>query len=191
MASAIDSRFDLLLRGRVRGLAGLGLQAQEYALKAVVNIGRATAQRAAELTPRSDGSGPHIADGWTTEEKASGADVRVRVHNASPKATEKLKLADGSATPYTLLDILEYGSDPHTIEPVNGPSLVFFWGKVGRVVHAKKVNHPGTRPYSMMALARVRANVDMKKAIDALRVVVRLAMLGNTARLRSPNPFGG
>jgi hypothetical protein len=68
---------------------------------------------------------------------------------------------------------------------------VFFWGKVGRVVYAKKVNHPGTRPYSMMALARVRANVDLKKAIDALRVVVRLAMLGNTARLRSPNPFGG
>jgi hypothetical protein len=42
---------------------------------------------------------------------------------------------------------IEYGTRPHVIKPRRGLYLRFYWPKVGRVVLARKVNHPGTRPY--------------------------------------------
>jgi hypothetical protein len=191
MAPPIDLKFNRALATRVRHLAGLGAQAQEYATRAVTNIGRAAAKRAAQHTPRSAGSGPHVADGWTTEEKAHGQDVEIRVYNRLPRATELLKLANGTTTPYSLLDILEYGSREHEIVPVRAEFLVFFWPAAGRVIRTKRVRHPGTQPYSMLALAQVQANVDLKRAADALRAVVKLALLGKTSRLAASNPFGG
>lgn len=39
------------------------------------------------------------------------------------------------------------GSIPHVILPKRrGGRLRFWWAKVGRIVYAKRVNHPGTRP---------------------------------------------
>lgn len=38
------------------------------------------------------------------------------------------------------------GTESHTIEPRTRPRLVFYWKKVGRVVTALRVNHPGTKP---------------------------------------------
>lgn len=38
------------------------------------------------------------------------------------------------------------GTQPHLIVPVRASHLVFWWAKVGRVVYAKAVNHPGTKP---------------------------------------------
>lgn len=39
-----------------------------------------------------------------------------------------------------------YGTSAHVIRPRNpGGLLVFYWAKVGRIVHFKSVNHPGTR----------------------------------------------
>ena len=42
---------------------------------------------------------------------------------------------------------IEYGTRPHVIKPKRRSHLVFYWRKVGKVVFAKKVNHPGTKPY--------------------------------------------
>lgn len=43
----------------------------------------------------------------------------------------------------------DQGAKPHVIKPkVPGGTLVFFWAKVGRVVHFKSVNHPGNKPYN-------------------------------------------
>lgn len=190
----VDQRFDRLLKDRVQSLAGLGAQAQEYLVRATSNIAKAAARKAADLTPRSEnadaflqgaGVGPaggHVADAWQVEEKPAGAyGVRLRVYNSHPKASQKMRLANGSVAPYTLLDILEYGSKPHRIAPVNAPYLVFFWGKVGRTVHAQVVRHPGTRPYGMLRIATLRANVDAKRALDAVRTAVRLSLSGGRA----------
>lgn len=38
------------------------------------------------------------------------------------------------------------GTESHPITPVSAPRLVFYWKKVGAVVTALRVNHPGTKP---------------------------------------------
>lgn len=38
------------------------------------------------------------------------------------------------------------GTQPHTIVPVKAPRLVFYSAKAGKIVVAKIVHHPGTRP---------------------------------------------
>lgn len=50
------------------------------------------------------------------------------------------------------------GTEPHTITPSSAPRLVFYWKKVGRVVSALRVNHPGTKPNRFLtdALAVLR-----------------------------------
>lgn len=46
---------------------------------------------------------------------------------------------------------VEFGTDPHIIRPKNAKVLAF---KVnGRMVFARKVNHPGSRPYPYMGPA--------------------------------------
>lgn len=75
-----------------------------------------------------------------------GRELRTVVVNTAPYAT-----------------FLEGGTKPHVIYPVRGTHLVFRT-RDGTLVFAKKVNHPGTRPYRVLT--------------DALRVGVRLAGLG-------------
>lgn len=50
------------------------------------------------------------------------------------------------------------GTVPHVIRPRNRRWLVFYWRRVGRVVFAKRVNHPGTQPnrFLVKALAAAR-----------------------------------
>lgn len=52
------------------------------------------------------------------------------------------------------------GTDPHVILPRNGPYLVFWSAAAGRVVYAKRVMHPGTKPNRWLteALATVVNN---------------------------------
>lgn len=38
------------------------------------------------------------------------------------------------------------GTRPHVIVPRTAPRLVFYSARAGRVIYAKRVNHPGTRP---------------------------------------------
>lgn len=39
---------------------------------------------------------------------------------------------------------VEENTRPHIIRAKNGPLLVFYWGKVGKVVAFPQVSHPGT-----------------------------------------------
>jgi hypothetical protein len=62
----------------------------------------------------------------------------------------------GSDDPIALIH--HEGTVPHVIRARRAPRLVFFWGKVGKVVAFKSVNHPGTKPnrYLTNALAVLR-----------------------------------
>lgn len=168
-----DGRFERDLRARAAALQALARDLGTTLQRGVVSIGQAAARRAAELTPRSPGAGPHVADGWEAQVRADGADVVVRVHNADPRFTEPLELADGSRPGYTLGDILEYGSAPHEIAPVNARTLVFLSRLTGRVVRARRVLHPGTRPYGMLAITRTQVAADGARLVDALARVIR------------------
>lgn len=181
MASSIDTKFDVRLGRQADGILGLAHQTSAFVISAVANIGLATAKKAKDLTPRSPGSGPHIGDGWTAEATTVPGGISVRVYNADPRATAKLVLADGRRTSYTLLDILEHGSSPHLISPVHGPYLVFLWRKAGKVVRARSVHHPGTRPYAMIALSKVRADIELKKTFDAVQKTLRYILAGRPA----------
>lgn len=61
----------------------------------------------------------------------------------------------GSSDPVALWH--HEGTVPHVIQARRAPRLVFWWGKVGKVVAFPKVNHPGTRPNRFLtdALAEV------------------------------------
>ena len=45
------------------------------------------------------------------------------------------------------------GTVPHVIVPRNRRWLAFYWRRVGAVVFAKRVNHPGTRPNRFLTKA--------------------------------------
>lgn len=155
-----------------------------------------------QLTPRSKGGvkgkvikvgfmniwqeGKHIADGWKTRHIGKSGKDRVPVVTAiwnnfthkwtkdglTPKSNAKLRTAKGMTKKYTLLEVLEYGSPPHTIEPVGkfktttvgfisvrkhvkgGKYLKFNVG--GETVFTKLVHHPGTRPYGMIRITRAK-----------------------------------
>ena len=157
-----------------KNLRGLAQTATDGLYEGIGSISDAAVQRLKELTPRSELDGDHIADGWRADESDVGDSFTIQIHNTSPKATEKLHLADGSTTDYTLLEILEYGSKAHEIRPVNGKTL-HFTAANGADVHTQLVHHPGTKPYAMVAITEAEVAVEMKKLIDATRRNLALA----------------
>lgn len=68
----------------------------------------------------------------------------------------KVGVIVGSEDPIALLH--HEGTEPHVITARRAPYLVFWWGKVGRIVRTKAVRHPGTKP-----------NRYLTKALGALR----------------------
>lgn len=67
---------------------------------------------------------------------------------SSKRATDtrgNLRFDAGSKLRYAAA--YELGSRPHVIAAKHAPVLVFFWPKVGHVMHLQKVHHPGTRAY--------------------------------------------
>lgn len=109
-----------------------------------------------------------IEDGEFVKDRARSY---VRVHQPVPQERRKRRsgtLRDsivkrirgegvvevGSEDPIALIE--HEGTEPHTI--TGNPLLVFWWGKVGRVVAFPKVNHPGTTgsKYLTRALADLR-----------------------------------
>lgn len=168
-----DDRFERGLRGKAAELRRIAATTKALLTRGVVNIGEAAARRVSELTPRSDGPGPHLADGWRAKVDDGENGITVRVTNEDPRANDPIELADGTPAPYTLLQILEYGSRPHEIRPARGDYLVFFSRLLGRMVYAKSVQHPGTRAYSMVGITRVQASADMARLLDAARNLIR------------------
>lgn len=138
---------------------------------ALVAIGTNAVNRLKRTTPRSSGGGPHLADGWalTIARLAPGA-LSVIVHNTDPRADAKIPTTSGATT---LLRILEYGSRPHEITPKKPGGVLVFTARGGEVVFSKRVFHPGTRPYGMVAAARAEANLELKVALDRVRTLLR------------------
>ena len=168
-----------------KNLRGLAQTATDGLYEGIGSISDAAVQRLKELTPRSDMDGDHIADGWRADESDVGDSFTIQIHNTSPKATEKLHLADGSTTDYTLLEILEYGSRAHIIRPVNAKALRFTAAN-GSDVHTQLVHHLGTNPYAMVAITEAKVAVDMKKLIGATRRNLALAFsrTGGTSKYK-------
>jgi len=101
---------------------------------------------------------PHVLDGVVTEvaEHAQqhpefytprhgmaglqGATKHRLIEASSVRATARVE----NARPYAAA--VHMGAKPHPIVAKNAPFLVFFWPKVGHVVHFRRVNHPGNKP---------------------------------------------
>lgn len=133
---------------------------------------------------KGGGSG-HLADGWTTRIIGRSGKDRVPVttivynRHATDSAGRRKKSAivgSGTRGPYTVLDILEFGSRAHVITPGRwkftktgrsgakvgrrtGAKILRFVTSTGEVVYTKRVDHPGTKPYGMIRLTRARLPV--------------------------------
>jgi hypothetical protein len=79
--------------------------------------------------------------------KRTGAMI-AGTHYKKGKWSKGIEFQAGSDVDYTLY--MDQGTKPHVIAAKNAPYLVFFWAKVGRVVHFKSVQHPGTKPYHFL-----------------------------------------
>jgi hypothetical protein len=67
--------------------------------------------------------------------------IVVRLARGGPQGVSAIV---GSEDPIALWH--HEGTVPHVIVPRRRRWLVFYWRRVGAVVFAKRVNHPGTRP---------------------------------------------
>lgn len=171
MAKLDPQAFAARLRGIAEGMRGTARFASEGVLEGMAEIASKAVGRLAERTPRSEEDHDHIADGWTVVEgDAAAGRFELRVVNTNPRALAPIALKGGGET--TLLAILEYGSRPHEIVPVNAPALAFP-GANGETVFATHVNHPGTQPYAMIAITRDEVSVDLKRLIDATRTAMK------------------
>lgn len=107
-------------------------------------VGRATERLAKETVFRQK----------ALANRRSGA-MAAGMHYKKGKWSKGIEFLAGSAVPYTLF--VDQGAKPHKIVAKNAPYLVFFWPKVGRVVHFKSVNHPGNKPYRFLMRGLERA----------------------------------
>lgn len=109
--------------------------------------------------------GKHIADGWTLRTIGGNAKSRTPVmgviyNEMTHRPTGEIKpgafltTASGSQRKYTLLHVLEYGSRPHTIRPVNARVLHFYLDDGTEVFTPNPIAHPGTKPYGMVRITR-------------------------------------
>jgi len=177
VAGLPPAEFAKRLAGVRDNLAGLARNAAEGVLDGMNDIAETAVKRLVERTPRSPDGETHIADGWTARKADAGPGLfAIEVVNTDPRATENLRLADGTVTDYTLLEILEYGSKAHDIFPVNAPALRFSIG--GVEIHSQHVRHPGTRPYNMVGLTSTEVAIDVKRLIDATRRTLTLKQTG-------------
>jgi hypothetical protein len=86
--------------------------------------------------------------------KRSGA-MAGGMHYKKGKWSRGIQFDAGSDVDYTLF--VDQGAKPHVIKAKNAPYLVFYWPKVGRVVHFKSVNHPGNKAYRFLEKGLERA----------------------------------
>jgi hypothetical protein len=86
--------------------------------------------------------------------KKSGA-MAAGMHYKKGTWSRGIQFDAGSDVDYTLF--VDQGTKPHPIRAKNAPMLVFYWPKVGRVVHFKSVKHPGNKPYEFLMKGLNRA----------------------------------
>lgn len=79
-----------------------------------------------------------------------------RMHYTKKTYVRGIGFLAGSNAPYTLY--VDQGTVPHKILPKKpGGMLVFYWAKVGHVVHLRSVNHPGNKAYDFLTKGLRRA----------------------------------
>lgn len=167
-SQTIRLRWSSDLAAGARAIGGLKAAVVEELRKGIRDIAEQQAKRAEELTPRSEGAGPHAADAWTARPVAgTEALVAYEVINLSEHGNAPVRLEDGRVT--TLLEMLEYGTRPHTIEPAK----VMAFEIDGESVFAWSVEHPGTKPYAMMGITSAEASVKFRALVDSIRRFIR------------------
>lgn len=136
-APAIHLRFEYDLSGAVRKAGRLNRSTVlDDGLRRMAD---AALRSVRALTP---GNGT-VRDLWIKRE-AVGGDGHL----------ESITIENTFDQPADLLGWLEHGTDPHVIEPkADNPiqRLVFYWPAIDAVVFARRINHPGTQPYRMVA----------------------------------------
>ena len=102
--------------------------------------------------------------------------------------SRKLKIkTDGR----TVLKVLEFGSQPHTIRAAHlgkggKPGYLRFMSvgskragsQIGGYVFAKKVEHPGTKPHAMIRKARVKFHIRIKEINGEVKRIPQKVMRG-------------
>jgi HK97 gp10 family phage protein len=68
-------------------------------------------------------------------------------------------------------EYVEYGTRPHTITPKSGNFLAWK-GKSGKMVFARKVNHPGSKPYPYMQPALENNRDEIFKEYEAMGQII-------------------
>lgn len=151
----LGQRFGMLSgKTRLVATAGIDLIASE------------ARDRLEELTPGDD-----LPKMWKIK-KAGNAKMRKRtIENMDPRAYALVKTRDGRTT--NLIEMLEFGTS-HTapIVPVKA-SFLSFVTKSGKRVFTRKVNHPGTRPYSMVRITTDEANAAMSRLTMEIAALLR------------------
>lgn len=109
---------------------------------------------AAEKLQRSDRPGPHYADSFKSETVGSPEGPRMRVWNTVKHAVW-----------------IEAGTRPHIIRAKNARALRFEIG--GRVVFAKQVQHPGTRPYPFAGPGMQQAERTLVRELEKIPIALQ------------------
>lgn len=112
----------------------------------------------------------HLADGWVVKTIGGSAKGRIatmtvcynmftHTQTGRPRKAALLKNADGKKKSYTLLEVLEYGVQPHRkIVPVNAKALHFVTKEGAEVFTKGPINYPGMTPYGMVRQTRTKMN---------------------------------
>ena len=103
--------------------------------------------------------------------KNQTGDLRRSISRRVEGAHKGVVFTDMKYAPY-----VEFGTKPHVIRPKTKKMLAFRVG--GKMVFARKVNHPGTRAYNYMRDAFEESKPKVTKIYDrlALEVVRKLAV---------------
>ena len=104
------------------------------------------AERYPRFTPRSPHGLREANEGQVVRTRSGGI---VRLKNRKPHAAA-----------------IDQGARPHDIFPKRGNRLVFFWAKKNTWVRAKRVKHPGNKPYRFLFGATQAAGRFFGKRMD-------------------------
>jgi len=117
------------------------------------DLGEGAKEMLREETPKKTGK---TAKGWRVSRVRGGKslDLGIVVHNSY----------EDNDPP--ILKYLEFGTRAHTIKPIAVGGVLVFKTKDGNWVATKKVSHPGTPPYAMVARTREKYASQMDRVAN-------------------------
>ena len=128
---------------------------KDIAFTEIDRIAKKTNTRIRSLTP-----GKKLPKGWRVQSKGNAFFRERLITNSDPRAYKPVATKSGVVT--NLIEMMEFGTQPHVIVPVKA-SVLRFVSREGDLVFTKRVNHPGTEPYSMIGISFVEAAEDIAK----------------------------